>query len=139
MSVIGDVFGAGGVAALVGKAVDRIWPDTTEQDKAKIDLLKEALQGEIEQNVGQLEINKIEAASASLFVAGWRPFIGWVCGVALGYQYIAMPLLIYGARLAHYRLDDLPALDYAGLSTILLGMLGLGGLRTFEKLKGVTR
>ena len=91
---------------------------------------------------GQLDINKEEAKHASIFVAGWRPFCGWVCGVALGWNFIAQPLLLWLAfMLPDIGLDlsDAPKLEIEGLMTVLLGMLGMGGLRTYEKRVGVDR
>jgi hypothetical protein len=87
---------------------------------------------------GQLEINKTEAASRNIFVAGWRPFIGWVCGVAMAYNYVAQPMLIFGLAQADY-LVALPAIDLSEMMPVLLGMLGLGGLRSFEKFKGLSK
>ena len=87
---------------------------------------------------GQLEINKTEAASRNIFVAGWRPFIGWVCGVAMAYNYVLQPMLIFGLAQADY-LVALPAIDLSEMMPVLLGMLGLGGLRSFEKFKGLSK
>lgn len=87
---------------------------------------------------GQLEINKTEAASRNIFVAGWRPFIGWVCGVAMAYNYVLQPMLIFGLAQADY-LVTLPSIDLSEMMPVLLGMLGLGGLRSFEKFKGVSK
>lgn len=111
------------IADLAKTAVDKIWPDKTEEEKAKLAAAVTLVQG-------QLQINAEEAKHASLFVAGWRPFIGWVCGMALVFQFILRPLLIAMAL-------KVPALDVTDLITILLGMLGLGGMRTYEKFKGV--
>ena len=86
-----------------------------------------------------MEVNKAEAAHKSIFVAGWRPFIGWVCGFALLWHFILNPLLYTVLSLFGYNEINLPEFDFAQLSTILMGMLGLGGLRTFEKTKGVSR
>ena len=89
-------------------------------------------------DIAQLEINKVEAASRSTFVAGWRPFIGWSCGVSLAWNYIAQPILVFTlAQTGH--LVDLPALDMSQMMPVLMGMLGLGGLRTFEKYKSVSK
>jgi len=91
----------------------------------------------------QIEVNKVEAASSSLFVAGWRPFIGWVCGAALAWQFVGHPIVTYFVNLYSIKsgviLPPLPQLDGDQLYPILMGMLGLGGMRTFEKLKGVDR
>jgi hypothetical protein len=79
----------------------------------------------------QIEVNKVEAAHKSLFVAGWRPAIGWICGFALLYSTIVSPIL--GIWL------EVPEVDTSLLTTVLMGMLGLGAMRTFEKTKGVSR
>ena len=105
--------------------------------------LKMKLQQELETamhsaNLAQLEVNKAEAVHKSIFVAGWRPFVGWVCGIALAYHFILAPLLQFGFALAGME-QDLPEFEFSQLSTVLMGMLGLGGLRTFEKMKGVSR
>ena len=105
--------------------------------------LKLQLQHEIETamqnaNLAQLEVNKVEATHKSIFVAGWRPFVGWVCGVAMSYHFFIAPLLQFGFALGGID-QDLPEFDFSQLSTVLMGMLGLGGLRTFEKMKGVAK
>ena len=89
-------------------------------------------------DVAQLEINKTEAAHRSIWVSGWRPFIGWSCGVALAWSYVVTPILHFGLAQAG-PLVDLPAMDMSEMMPVLMGMLGLGGLRTFEKFKGVTK
>jgi len=88
---------------------------------------------------GQLQINAKEAEHGSIFVAGWRPAIGWICGIALGWNYILQPILSWAVFAYGLDLAAAPALDTAELTTILLGMLGLGGLRTYEKRLGVAR
>jgi hypothetical protein len=88
---------------------------------------------------GQLEINKAEAQHRNIFVAGWRPFIGWTCGVALAWHFVISPFVIFGASMAGFELPDLPEFDMGSLMTVLMGMLGLGGLRTFEKVKQVSK
>jgi hypothetical protein len=89
-------------------------------------------------DIAQLDINKTEAAHRSIFVAGWRPFIGWSCGVALAWNYIAQPILVFTLAQTG-NLVDLPALDMSQMMPVLMGMLGLGGLRTFEKYKSVSK
>jgi hypothetical protein len=79
----------------------------------------------------QAKINEIEAGHRTVFVAGWRPFIGWVCGIALAYNFVIRDLFIWALKLQ----DVPPALQMEHLMTVLLGMLGLGGLRTYEKIK----
>ena len=89
--------------------------------------------------MAQIEVNKAEAASGSVFKGGWRPFIGWVCGFAFAYHFILQPVLLFGAAAAGISLPSLPEFDMSQMMPVLLGMLGLGGLRTFEKHKGVTK
>lgn len=89
-------------------------------------------------DLAQLDINKTEAAHRSIFVAGWRPFIGWSCGVALAWNYIAQPILVFTLAQTG-NLVELPALDMSQMMPVLMGMLGLGGLRTFEKYKSVSK
>ena len=89
-------------------------------------------------NLAQIDLNKQEAAHQSMFVAGWRPFVGWTCGVALAYHFLIAPLLSF--VLVLYGIDTpMPEFEFSQLSTILMGMLGLGGLRSYEKMKGVHR
>lgn len=85
----------------------------------------------------QTSINVEEAKNENIFVSGWRPFIGWVCGVAFAYKFIIQPLLIFiiVACQVKFDIDDLPEMDWTEMSTVLLGMMGLGGMRTFEKIK----
>lgn len=88
---------------------------------------------------GQLRINEQEAKHGSLFVAGWRPAIGWICGIALGWNFIVQPLFTWVAFILGINVEGIPELDLGPLIAILLGMLGLGGLRTYEKVIGVAR
>jgi len=89
--------------------------------------------------LSQIEVNKAEAASGSLFKGGWRPFIGWVCGVAFAYHFILQPILIFGTTAAGVSLPPLPEFDMSQMMPVLLGMLGLGGLRTYEKKSRITK
>lgn len=122
---------------IVGKVLDRVLPDKGAAAEAKLKLLELQQTGELavlaaetKLAEGQLEINKVEAASPNLFVSGWRPGVGWVCCLALVYQFFLRPALVTFGKPA----PDLPMGD---LITILLGLLGLGTLRTVEKVKGV--
>jgi hypothetical protein len=92
-----------------------------------------------EQIMGQLEINKAEAQHRSIFVAGWRPFLGWCLSFAMAWHFVICPFIIFGAGMAGVEIPDLPAFDMDSLMTVLLGMLGLGGRRTVEKIKKVTK
>jgi len=89
--------------------------------------------------MAQIEVNKAEAASGSVFKGGWRPFIGWVCGFAFAYHFILQPILLFGIAVAGVSFPPLPAFDMSQMMPVLLGMLGLGGLRTYEKKTGVTK
>lgn len=123
-----DLTGLGAASELVTTVINKIWPDKSEQEKAQIAAAVQVVQG-------QMEINKAEAGNPSVFVAGWRPFIGWVCGGALAYQYVLRPVIQFGFAAAGHPLPTLPGID-DNLWQLMLGMLGLGGLRTFEKVKG---
>lgn len=127
---------------IIGNLLDKIFPDQQAAADAKLKLLQLAQTGELAEldaNVkiaaSQADINKSESQSANLFVAGWRPFIGWICGTAFAFKFIIGPLAsVIAAAFGHP--ITLPNFDYSEMSTILLGMLGLGGLRTIEKVKG---
>ena len=89
--------------------------------------------------LAQLEINKAEAASGSLFKGGWRPFIGWTSGIAFAYHFVMQPLLVFVLTVSGIDLPELPEFDMSTLLTVLGGMLGIGSLRTYEKQKGLTK
>jgi len=125
-------------------ALDKFVPDPKAKAEAIYKLQEladkrdsEALQAELQLILGQIEINKIEAASSDRFVSGWRPYIGWVCGTAFAYQFIAEPLLRFIAQVCFKYTGAFPVLQMDQLTTILLGLLGLGVMRTVEKTKGV--
>ena len=89
--------------------------------------------------LAQIEVNKAEAASGSFFKGGWRPFVGWVCGTAFAYHFIIQPLVIFILTAIGMDIPDLPEFDMGTLLPVLGGMLGIGGLRTYEKHKGLTK
>ena len=89
--------------------------------------------------LAQLEINKAEAASGSLFKGGWRPFVGWTCGIAFAYHFVLQPFLIFVFAYIGIEPPDLPEFDVGTLLPVLGGMLGIGGLRSYEKTKGLTK
>ncbi len=120
---------------LGGKVLDHFFPDPTKRAEAQLELLKLAQTGDLTISAQQVEVNKTEAATGNMFIAGWRPFIGWICGVGLGTQFLIAPLFtwisgIFGSAITF------PSLDTGTLTTLLIGMLGLGGMRTYEKLQG---
>jgi hypothetical protein len=131
---------SGGLFAGINGLIDRIKGKSPE-DAAKLAELAQKYQSEllaadVEAMKGQVEIDKIEAANSNLFVAGWRPFIGWVCGVGLATQFLIGPLFTWIAAMFG-KTVVFPVLDLGTLATLLFGMLGLSGMRTVEKVNGV--
>jgi hypothetical protein len=115
------------------KVIDRLWPDPTQAANAKLELIKLQQSGELQVIAGQLDINKVEAANPSVFVSGWRPAVGWVCVLACAWNWIGLPIAKLGMELWGHPIDLAPA-NITEMLPILTGMLGLGGLRTIEKL-----
>lgn len=120
-----------------GKLIDKLFPDPTQRAAANYELLKLHQQGELAILAQQVDLAKTqtdtnteEAKSSNWWVAGWRPYIGWVCGTGLGYQLLVYPILVGFV-------PSVVPLDTGTLLTLLLGMLGLCGMRSFEKSKGV--
>jgi hypothetical protein len=124
-----DITGLGAVSDLVNTAINKIWPDKTEQEKQQLAAAVMVVQG-------QIDINKAEASNPSVFVSGWRPFIGWVCGAACAWNWIGLPVAKMALTIAGHPLDLAPA-NLTEMLPVLMGMLGLGGLRTIEKMNGV--
>lgn len=122
------------VTPVINKVLDFI-PDPKQKLEAQMQLMN-SLQA---WDAQQTQINAIEAANQNLFVSGWRPFIGWVCGAAFAYKFILQPFLVFAliAFGSEFDYRTLPTLDWSEMSTVLIGLLGLGGLRSFEKIKGV--
>jgi hypothetical protein len=119
--------------------VGRFLPADPEKKAAAEREIKSALQSHLAQvDLAQLGINKVEAASRNVFVSGWRPFIGWTCGTAMAYTYVVQPILVFALAQSGY-LVELPRMDLNELMPVLMGLLGLGSLRTFEKWKGVAK
>jgi hypothetical protein len=117
------------VADLANTAINKIWPDKTETEKAQLAAAVMVVQG-------QLDINKAEAANPSTFVSGWRPFIGWTCGAACGWNWLGLPVAKFVALALAHPITMAPA-DLTEMLPILMGLLGLGTLRTVEKIQGV--
>jgi len=130
------------IQALIGPVtglLDKFIPDQDTKIKLAHEIATMSQKHAQELAKSQIEVNKVEAASRSTFVAGWRPFVGWTCGVALAYHFVIQPLILFGVTVAGVEMSPLPAFDMDTLLTVLLGMLGLGGLRTLEKTKGVSK
>jgi hypothetical protein len=121
-----------------GKVIDRLWPDPVQAAQAKLELFKLQQSGDLAQIAGQLEINKVEAASSNPFTSGWRPFVGWTCGAGFAVQFVVGPLGEWASALAGHPVK-FPQLDLGTMMPLLFGMLGLGAYRTAEKIQGVSR
>jgi hypothetical protein len=119
--------------------LDKFVEDKDQKAQLAHDLATMADRHAQELATAQIEVNKAEAASGSLFKGGWRPFIGWVCGGAFAYHFVLQPVIVFGVLTAGIDLPPLPEFDMASLMTVMMGMLGLGGLRTYEKQKGITK
>lgn len=120
---------------VLGKVIDRVLPDRAAADKAKAELISMQAQGELNQLMGQLEINKTEAASSSVFVAGWRPASGWICNIGLLYTFMLQPILTWASQ--NFHIMPPPAIPFDTLYVLLGSLLGVGTLRTVDKIKGV--
>ena len=135
VAVVGTILG------IAGKLLDKVIQDPAQKAEAKYKVLELAqkgelaeLEAEVQLATAQLEVNKVEAASPSVFKGGWRPATGWVCVLGLFYQFLGQPLLTWGSNTWGYLPP--PALDTADLLTILMGMLGLGAYRSYERING---
>lgn len=113
-------------------------PDPAAAAKAKAEAVQMMMDMAAKADAAQLEVNKVEAASGSLFVAGWRPMVGWVCACGVAWNWIGLPVGMFVAAAVGHGMDLRPA-DLSEMLPLLLGMLGMGGLRTFEKMQGVAR
>lgn len=139
--MIGDA-----IAGVIGQIITRVWPDESQKAAALLEIEKlkqagefKAIDAELERSRQQTEVNKVEAASADPFVSRARPFIMWTCGVAMGYAAVVDPFARFIAAVAYGYTGAFPEVDTAITMQVLLGLLGLGGYRTFEKVKGVAR
>lgn len=129
--LIGPVFEIG------SKLIDRWFPDPEKKAQAEMEFFKLTQAGELQNQIAQIEVNAKEAQHQSMFVAGWRPFVGWGCGVGMLYATVGHNILAWIANI--YGWTPPPVVDAELLIYVLGGMLGIGGLRTFEKVKGVSK
>jgi len=130
------------IQALIGPItglLDKFVEDKDQKAKLAHDLATMAERHAQELAKGQLEINKAEAQHRSIFVAGWRPFLDWCLSFAMAWHFVLAPITMFIAGWAGVTIPELPVFDMDSLMTVLLGMLGLGGLRSFEKYKGLTK
>lgn len=126
------------ILELGAKLLDRVIPDADARAKAQAELIKASQDQEFQLALAQVEVNKVEAASSNWFVSSWRPAVGWICVCGLAYNFIIYPLMLWCASALHAGFVP-PPLFSENLMELVLGMLGLGGLRTVEKIKGVTK
>jgi phenylpyruvate tautomerase PptA (4-oxalocrotonate tautomerase family) len=123
----------------VSNILDKVVEDKDQKAKLAHEIATMAERHAQELARGQIEINKEEAKSRNIFIAGWRPFVGWTCGLALFWHFLGLPVTLFVTGWFNLQHPPLPEFDMQSLMTVLLGMLGLGGMRTFEKFKGVTK
>lgn len=128
---------------VLGGLLDKLIPDPQASAAAKLKMLEmaqagelAALSAEVDIAKGQIETNKAEAASPNLFVSGWRPAVGWTCALTVFFKYVGGPLLVMLAEITGHPIR-LPEIDASELWPVLMGLLGLGGFRTLERVKGV--
>ena len=127
----------GSIFELGGKIIDRLFPDPQKKAEAELELLKLTQSGDLQQVLAQLEINAKEATNPSIWVSGWRPYFGWVGGTAFLYVGLLKPLLTWLATIKGWPVP--PDIDTEFLWVVVSGLLGIGGLRTYEKKSGVTK
>lgn len=132
---IGDL--VKGLMPVVNRVIDLI-PDPAAKQRAQLEMQSKLLEIATTESNNQAEINKIEASSTSLWVAGWRPAIGWVCATGFFWAYILQPIALWICALNHIT-PNFPLFDNNGLMELTLGMLGMGALRSFDKWKGRTK
>ena len=120
----------------VGKLVDRMFPDEDAAKQEKLKLKQELLKQLQSVDLAQIEVNKVEAAG-NMLQRSWRPTIGWVCALAFAFHFLVQPMIVFIASLSGHQIP-LPEFDMSALMSITMGLLGLGGLRTFEKYKGIS-
>jgi hypothetical protein len=139
-----DITGLGSAFDFVSNIIDKIFPDKDKADQVKLEMLKLQQAGEFkvadqafELAKGQIAVNTEEAKNPNLFVSGWRPAVGWICVTAYAFNYLIMPLANWAAKWLDAAAPAIVALDTGELTTLLFGMLGIGGLRTIEKIKGI--
>ena len=123
----------------VSNVLDKVVEDKDQKARLAHEIATMAERHAQELAKGQIDINKEEAKSRNIFIAGWRPFVGWTCGLALFWHFLGLPVTLFITGWFSLQHPPLPEFDMQSLMTVLLGMLGLGGMRTFEKFKGITK
>src|SRR6476661_408201 len=135
------------INSVIGKAGDIVGEVIVDKDKRneinanlerlRLESLDKAQERETQLMMGQIEVNKIEAANESVWVSGWRPAVGWISAAGVGYSFVMEPILSWSARVLFKYAGSFPSLNYSELMILVTGMLGFGALRTYEKNQGV--
>jgi len=123
----------------VSQILDKAIPDADLKRRLAQELATMSEKHAQQLALAQIEVNAAEASSGSLFKGGWRPAVGWVCAIAFAYHFVLKDLIVFGCAVANVEIPELPEFDMGTLLTVLGGMLGIGGLRTYEKQKGLTK
>lgn len=126
------------LAPIFGTLIDRLIPDKAEANRAKLEMEAKLVDAANQVNLEQIKTNQIEAASRSLFVAGWRPWIGWVCGTGFAWAFVGQPVAAWVLALTG-NTASLPGVDTGPLIEMTFAMLGLAGMRSWEKSRGLTK
>ena len=126
-----------GITPIVNKVLDLI-PDPNAKARAEAEMQAELLKYAAEQSAQQSEVNKVEAANSNVFVAGWRPAIGWTCAMAFMFMYVVAPLVTWMAAFFNH-IVPIPQFDTNALMSLTTGMLGLGAMRSFDKKQGTSK
>lgn len=142
--ILGDIFNS--VFGKVGDVVSEVIVDKDKKneikaqlERIKLEAMDKADQRLHEEMIGQIEVNKEEAKSESVFVAGWRPAVGWIGAAGIGYSFVVEPILSWSARVMFHYTGTFPSLNYSELMILVGGMLGFGTFRTYEKVQGVAQ
>lgn len=135
-----SILGVGEVSDLINTVVSRIFPDKAAEAKAVLDAFEKDKDRQATLDKAQIDVNAVEAANPNLFVSGARPYLMWVCGAAFSWEYVIQPLFTYFyIIISGHPAPEFPQLDTGALTTLLFGLLGLGTMRTVEKIQGVAR
>lgn len=128
----------GGVTPIISKILDFI-PDPAQKQRAELEMQKQLMQFAAQQAQQQTDVNKTEAQHQSIFVAGWRPAIGWICAAGFGWNYVGFPVASWFVNLVGFEHVPLKPILDGNLMELTLGMLGLGAMRSFDKMRGTAK
>jgi hypothetical protein len=144
MGFLSTLLTGGDSVKAITEVVDKLFTSDEERAAAKLEIMKaeqtyklELAKMDTSLALGQIEVNKVEASSSDRFVAGWRPAVGWICALAILYAFFLEPFFRFTAQVIFAYSGQFPEINTSDLNSLLFGMLGLGGLRTYEKLKGI--